>query len=98
MDELKAIADVALRKIKTGVGALFSNSLEKPIAVIIVTKNNISSGILAGELAKKIGAFMGGGGGGKPHMASAGGNYDESIENVMKKTRVLLEDTLKNNS
>ena len=97
-DELKAIADVALRKIKTGVGALFSNSLEKPIAVIIVTKNNISSGILAGELAKKIGAFMGGGGGGKPHMASAGGNYDESIEIVMKKTRVLLEDTLKNNS
>ena len=97
-DELKTIADVALRKIKTGVGALFSNSLEKPIAVIIVTKNNISSGILAGELAKKIGAFMGGGGGGKPHMASAGGNYDESIENVMKKTRVLLKDTLKNNS
>ena len=97
-DELKGIADVALRKIKTGVGALFSNSLEKPIAVIIVTKNNISSGILAGELAKKIGAFMGGGGGGKPHMASAGGNYDESIENVMKKTRVLLENTLKNNS
>ena len=97
-DELKGIADVALRKIKTGIGALFSNSLEKPIAVIIVTKNNISSGILAGELAKKIGAFMGGGGGGKPHMASAGGNYDESIENVMKKTRVLLENTLKNNS
>ena len=97
-DELKGIADVALRKIKTGVGAFFSNSLEKPIAVIIVTKNNISSGILAGELAKKIGAFMGGGGGGKPHMASAGGNYDESIENVMKKTRVLLENTLKNNS
>ena len=77
---------------------MFSNSLEKPIAVIIVTKNNISSGILAGELAKKIGAYMGGGGGGKPHMASAGGNYDKSIENVMKKTRVLLEDTLKNNS
>ena len=30
---------------------------------------------------------MGGGGGGKPHMASAGGNYDESIENVMKKQK-----------
>ena len=50
----------------------------------MVSKSLIDSGILVGDLAKNIGEFMGGGGGGKPHLATAGGRDNIVIDDALK--------------
>ena len=46
----------------------------KPAALIVVSNDLVEKEINAGKLAKTIGSFMGGGGG-KPHLATAGGRF-----------------------
>ena len=51
-------------------------------------------GIHAGQIAKSIGSYMDGGGGGKPHMATAGGKNTDSISNAMNKSELLIRNML----
>ena len=64
------------------------------MAVIVVSKDLNTEGILAGKLAKTIGGFMGGGGGGKPHLATAGGKDNDTIDDAMHMTKKLINETL----
>jgi alanyl-tRNA synthetase len=67
----------------------------KPAAVIIVSKDLNKIGVLAGKLAKNIGGFMGGGGGGKPHIATAGGKEGVSFNEVLEKSEEYITNLLK---
>lgn len=74
MDELKSIGDTLRSKLGSGVGVLAAIIEEKVALVCVVTddliKNkNLQAGKIVGEIAK----LVGGGGGGKPHLATAGG-------------------------
>ena len=60
----------------------------------MVSKDLNESGVLAGTLAKDIGGFMGGGGGGKPHLATAGGRNNDAIQDAMGQTKELIIKTL----
>ena len=55
-------------------------------------KNLNEEGILAGKLAKDIGGFMEGGGGGKPHLATAGGKNNSSIRLAVDSTQSLINE------
>ncbi|MDO8549785.1 MAG: alanine--tRNA ligase [Ignavibacteria bacterium] len=73
-DELKSLGDELRNKTKGSVGVLFSVIDNKVGIVCVVTddlikEKNLSAGKIVGELAK----LAGGGGGGKPHLATAGG-------------------------
>ena len=94
MDELKILGDDVFNKMPSGVAVLFSKGEEKPMAVVVVSKNLNNKAILAGKLAKDIGGFMEGGGGGKPHLATAGGKDNASISTAIKATQKLINDTL----
>jgi alanyl-tRNA synthetase len=89
-DHLKRSGDKLLSQIDSGVGVLFSSDAHKPSAVIVLTDNLIKQGLDAGNLAKEIGSFMGGGGGGKPHLATAGGRDQAQVQNAIEKTRNLI--------
>ena len=93
-DELKRLGDRVISKIKSGIGVLFNDGNDKPSAVIVVSDNLVKKKINAGELAKKIGSFMGGGGGGKPHLATAGGRDSSAIKEAMEKTKKLIKSSL----
>ena len=95
MDELKGLGDQLFNKLPSGIGVLFMEGEEKPSAVVVVSKNLNGHGILAGKLAKEIGGFMGGGGGGKPNLATAGGRDNNVLEPAMEKTKELLTEKLK---
>ena len=41
--------------------------------VVVVTPDLVEKGVKAGNIAKEIGKKIGGGGGGRPHLATAGG-------------------------
>ncbi len=74
MDELKSIADTLRSKLGSGVGVLASVIDDKVALVCVVSDDlikskNLQAGKIVGEMAKQLG----GGGGGKPHLATAGG-------------------------
>ena len=93
-DELKRLGDRLIAKIESGIGVLFNNGNDKPSAVIVVSDNLVKEKINAGALAKQIGSFMGGGGGGKPHLATAGGRDSSAIKEAMEKTKELITNSL----
>jgi len=95
IDELKGLGDQLFNKLTSGIAVLFSEGDEKPFAVIVVSKDLNENGIFAGKLAKEIGGFIGGGGGGKPHLATAGGKENAAIISALEKTKTLLIKKLK---
>ena len=95
IDELKGIGDQLFNKLTSGIGILFSEGDEKPFAVVVVSKDLNENGIFAGKLAKEIGGFIGGGGGGKSHLATAGGKENAAIIPALEKTKTLLIKKLK---
>jgi alanyl-tRNA synthetase len=87
MDELKFFGDELRNKMKSGVGVLFSVVENKAGIVAVVSddllkEKKLSAGKIVGDLAK----LLGGGGGGKPHLATAGGKdinrINEALNNV----------------
>ena len=95
IDELKGLGDQLFNKLTSGIGILFSEGDEKPFAVVVVSKDLNENGIFAGKLAKEIGGFIGGGGGGKSHLATAGGKENAAIIPALEKTKTLLIKKLK---
>ena len=95
IDELKGLGDQLFNKLTSGIGVLFSEGDEKPFAVVVVSKDLNENGIFAGKLAKEIGGFIGGGGGGKSHLATAGGKENAAIIPALEKTKTLLIKKLK---
>ncbi|MCK4530254.1 MAG: alanine--tRNA ligase [Candidatus Marinimicrobia bacterium] len=88
MDQLKALGDKVREKMKSGIavfGAVIKNT---PQVLCVVTDDLVKEGIKAGNIVRTLGKALGGGGGGKPHMATAGGKdvrkLDEVLENIEK--------------
>ena len=95
IEELKEMGDVLLNSLPSGIGVLGTDAGDKPYAVIVVTNDLIKKGIKADYLAKIIGNEMDGGGGGKPHLATAGGKNSKSFKAAMKKSINLIKAELK---
>ncbi|MDI6803606.1 MAG: alanine--tRNA ligase [Bacteroidota bacterium] len=87
MDELKNIGDTLRAKLTSGVGVLGTVIDEKVALVCVVTddliKNKkLQAGIIVGEIAK----IAGGSGGGRPHLATAGGKDVNKLDEALEKT------------
>ena len=89
--ELKNIGDSLLQKINSGIGILGSVTEQKPQVVIVVTKDLIKNNILAGAIAKEIGKTMGGGGGGKPYLATSGGKNPDKLKSAIESGEVFAK-------
>ena len=94
-EDLKTKGDVLLEALNSGVAVLGADISGKPGAVVVVTPDLVQVGIKAGDLAREIGKFMGAGGGGRPHLATAGGKdlskLPDALENIRKKIAQQLE-------
>lgn len=96
MDELKEIADKLREKITSGVGLLYS-VIDDKIALVAVVSDDLvkdkklSAGKIAGDVAK----ILGGGGGGKPHLATAGGKDVTKIDEALGKLKTIVEGYIK---
>jgi alanyl-tRNA synthetase len=92
MDELKSFGDDIRNKMKSGIGVLVAQIGDKAgiVAVVsddLIKENKLSAGKIVGELAK----LVGGGGGGKPHLATAGGKDINRIPDAIS----MVEDVVK---
>jgi alanyl-tRNA synthetase len=94
MDELKLMADQLRNKIKSGVGVLISNFGEKAGIVAIVSDDLLKDKIIAaGNLVGQVAGIIGGGGGGRPHMATAGGKDVKKISEALDEVEKIVENT-----
>jgi alanyl-tRNA synthetase len=85
--ELKDAGDHLREKLKTGVGILASTNDDKVMFVCVVTDDLIrDKKYNAGHFVKEIAKIAGGSGGGRAHLATAGANdknkVDEALNNI----------------
>ena len=72
----KAVSDVLILATKTADG--------KVNLLTAVSPKNVKQGLKAGDLIKKIAPLVGGGGGGRPDLAQAGGKKPAGIDAALK--------------
>ena len=82
MDDLRQFCDVLKGKLKSGVVVLASGAEGKLSLVVGVTKDLIP-GLHAGKIIKDVASVIGGGGGGRPDMAQAGGKDPSRIDDLL---------------
>jgi alanyl-tRNA synthetase len=73
------------------LGAVFD---ERPNFVAMVTRDLTARGLHAGDLVKRVAAVTGGGGGGRPEMAQAGGKDAGRLEEALALARKLARESL----
>jgi alanyl-tRNA synthetase len=96
VDELKQVADMLRAKMGTGVGVLGSVVNDKVSFVCVVTDDLVSGKKLnASEIVKKVAAIVEGSGGGKPHMALAGGKNIGKIDLALAKVPDIISEFVK---
>lgn len=84
MEEIKSLGDELRNKMKSGVGVLISAFNEKVGIVCVVSDDLIKERNLeAGEIVGSVAKIVGGGGGGKPHLATAGGKDISKIDEAL---------------
>jgi len=86
---LRDLADKFKDKIKSGIVVLGAVSGEKALLIVVVTKD-LTDRFHAGNIVKRLAAEVGGGGGGRPDMAQAGGTKPENLDNAIKKVNDIL--------
>ena len=77
-------------KIKSGIVVLGSISGSKVLLITVVTKD-LTNRFNAGTIIKQISAVVGGGGGGRPDMAQAGGTMPEKLDQALEKAYEIVE-------
>ena len=77
-----------------GVALIGTIQDNKPMVMCAVTDDLIDK-IKAGQIVKEMGILIGGGGGGKPHIATAGGNKIDSLDDALKKGKEIIYSLLK---
>ncbi|MDI6688084.1 MAG: alanine--tRNA ligase [Desulfobacterales bacterium] len=93
VDTPAAIRDLADRfkeKIKSGIVVLGSIAGPKVMLIVVVTKD-LTNRFNAGSIIKQVSAIVGGGGGGRPDMAQAGGSMPEKLDQALEKAYEIVE-------
>lgn len=95
MDSLKSIGDALRAKLGSGIGVLAAVIDEKIGLVCVVTddliaRKKLSAGKIVGEVAR----LLGGGGGGRPHMATAGAKDVTKLNEALEKVPSIVQSML----
>jgi len=89
---LRDLADKFKEKIKSGIVVLGCNTGPKVLLITVVTKDLVDR-FHAGNIVKQVAEIVGGGGGGRPDMAQAGGTKPELLDKAIDKVFEIVENT-----
>ena len=95
MNELRNLGDDLKTKLGEGVILLISDKDGKVSMVAMATDGAVKSGAHAGNLIKQIAPIVGGGGGGRPNMAQAGGKDVAKIDEAIAAASAAVEAQIK---
>ena len=96
MDELKSIGD-KLRQIDVNVVGATAAIIDGKVNIVAVVSDNLikQKRLDAGKIAKDMAKIVGGGGGGKPHLATAGGKDVSKLDEAMGQVKNIVKKYLK---
>ena len=95
MNGLRDLGDQLKEKLGEGVVVLIADNGGKVNLMATATKGALDKGVHAGNLIKAVAACVGGGGGGRPQMAQAGGKDASKIPEALQKVATVLEEQIK---
>lgn len=95
MNGLRELGDQLKEKVGDGVVVIASSANGKVNLIAMATDAAMAKGAHAGNLIKGIAALVGGGGGGRPNMAQAGGKNPAGIPDAIAKAAEVLAEQIK---
>ncbi len=95
MNGLRELGDQLKEKLGDGVVILASSNEGKVNLIAMATDEAQKAGAHAGNLIKAIASKVGGGGGGRPNMAQAGGKNPAGIPDALAEAKTALEGMIK---
>lgn len=95
MNSLRDMSDMFRDKLQSGVVVLGAKSDSGVNLIVAATKDLTQRGIHAGKMVKEIAKVTGGGGGGRPDMAQAGGKDYSKLADALNLAEGLVADQLK---
>jgi alanyl-tRNA synthetase len=85
-DEMRQLADVLRRKASTGLAVMLASAVDGKVNLIAaLTPDLIARGLNAGQWLKEVAPVVGGGGGGRPDLAQAGGKQPDKVPDALAK-------------
>jgi len=90
LDNLRIMVDIILEKLPRAIVVLGTISGDKPLFLAAVSADLVAKGYHAGEIVKKVAQVTGGGGGGKPRLAQAGGKDKDKLSEALALVKTLL--------
>ena len=94
MNGLRDLGDQMKEKLGEGVVVIASAGEGKVNLMATATQGAMEKGAHAGNLIKEVASLVGGGGGGRPNMAQAGGKNPAGIEDALAKAKEVLENQI----
>ncbi|MBN2500219.1 MAG: alanine--tRNA ligase, partial [Anaerolineales bacterium] len=94
-ETLRQMSDRFRQKYPSGVAVLAGVSDGKPLLVATVTDDLVERGLHAGKLVKLVATPLGGGGGGRPNMAQAGGKDASKLDEALATVPDWVKENLK---
>lgn len=91
MNGLRNLGDQMKEKVGEGVVVLASSTGDKVSLLAMATDGAMEKGAHAGNLIKEIASLVGGGGGGRPNMAQAGGKNPAGIPDAIAKAAEVVQ-------
>jgi alanyl-tRNA synthetase len=94
-ESLRTLADTLKSRLKSGVVVLAAPMAEGKVSLVVTVTPDLAKRAPAGQLVKTLAPIIGGGGGGRPDFAQAGGKdasrITELLDSAQKEVRRLLE-------
>ena len=77
---LRELCDRYRDKVGSGVAVLGTVANDRPLLIAAVTNDLVSNGVHAGNIIREVAKVVGGGGGGRPNLAQAGGSDPSKLQ------------------
>ena len=90
-ESLRSLADQLKSTIKSGIVILAAPSADGKVTIIATVTPDLTKRAPAGQLVKQLAPIVGGGGGGRPDFAEAGGKDPSKIDAMLAESRQLVE-------
>jgi alanyl-tRNA synthetase len=94
-DEMRQLIDVLRRKRETGLAVLLASAAEGKVQLVAgMSRDLVEKGLHAGNWLKEVAPIVGGGGGGRPDLAQAGGKSPDQIAAALEHARKTMRERL----
>jgi alanyl-tRNA synthetase len=86
---LRQLADALKTEIKSGV-VVIASAQHGRVQVVVAVTPDLTAKLKAGQIVKELAPIVGGGGGGRPEFAEAGGKQPEKIDELLAASETVL--------